>query len=128
MAPPGLFSHSSCISFCPGQDARSRRLRRLAKRLVTLDAQQFAPGRPDGVRLYALHFCRTCGQEHHPVRLVDDERGSHFLARDIDEMADESDAEPHAEATTERPGFLMLEPSDEEFTFQGREEDFQKNG
>ena len=30
----------------------------------------------------------------------------------------------HAEATTERPGFLMLEPSDEEFTFQGREEDF----
>ena len=94
------------------------------QRLVTLDAQQFAPGRPDGVRLYALHFCRTCGQEHHPVRLVDDEKGSHFLARDIDEMADESDAEPHAEATTERPGFLMLEPSDEEFTFQGREEDF----
>ena len=94
------------------------------QRLVTLDAQQFAPGRPEGVRLYALHFCRTCGQEHHPVRLVDDERGSHFLARDIDEMADESDAEPHAEATTERSGFLMLEPSDEEFTFQGREEDF----
>ena len=94
------------------------------QRLVTLDSQQFAPGRPDGVRLYALHFCRTCGQEHHPVRLVDDERGSHFLARDIDEMADENDAEPHAEATTERPGFLMLEPSDEEFTFRGREEDF----
>jgi hypothetical protein len=44
-------------------------------RLVILDAQQFAPGRPDGVRLYALHFCRTCGQEHHPVRLVDDEKG-----------------------------------------------------
>ena len=69
------------------------------QRLVTLDAQQFAPGRPDGVRLYALHFCRTCGQEHHPVRLVDDETGTHFLARDI-------------------------EPSDEEFTFRGREEDF----
>jgi hypothetical protein len=93
-------------------------------RLVTLDAQQFAPGRPDGVRLYALHFCRTCGQEHHPVRLVDDEKGSHFLARDIDEMADEGDTEPHTGPTTERPGFLMLEPSDDEFTFQGREEDF----
>ena len=85
-------------------------------RLVTLDAQQFAPGRPDGVRLYALHFCRTCGQEHHPVRLVEDEKGSHFLARDIDEMVDESDTEPHAGAATERPGFLMLEPSDDEFT------------
>ena len=94
------------------------------QRLVTLDAQQFAPGRPDGVRLYALHFCRTCGQEHHPVRLVDDEKGRHFLARDIDEMADESDAETHGEPITERSGFLMLEPSDEEFTFQGRDEDF----
>ena len=75
------------------------------------------------MRLYALHFCRTCGQEHHPVRLVDDNNGTRFLARDIDEIADETDAEQPG-TTPERPGFLMLEPDDEEFTFQGREEDF----
>jgi len=93
-------------------------------RLVTLDPQQFAPGRPEGVRLYPLHFCRTCGQEHHPVRLIEDGEGARVLARDIDDIADETDADSHPEGARERPGFLMLEPSDEEFTFQGREEDF----
>ena len=41
----------------------------------------------------------------------------------IDEIADETDAEQPS-TTPERPGFLMLEPGDEEFVFQGREEDF----
>ena len=27
---------------------------------------------PPEKRLYATHFCRRCGQEHHPVTLVDD--------------------------------------------------------
>lgn len=94
------------------------------QRLVTLDSQQFAPGRPEGVRLYALHFCRTCGQEFHPVWLADESDGKRFLARDIDEIADETDADADQDTPAERPGFLMLEPADAEFTFQGREEDF----
>src|SRR5690606_24626316 len=39
------------------------------KRRVTVEGQQYLPGDPD-VRLYPVHFCRDCGQEYHPVRLV----------------------------------------------------------
>ena len=40
-------------------------------RTVTFDGQIFDPTHPDK-RLYATHFCRRCGQEHHPVSLVED--------------------------------------------------------
>ena len=36
-------------------------------------------------RLYPVHFCRECGHEYHPVRLVQHEGESVFLARDIDD-------------------------------------------
>lgn len=37
-------------------------------RIITLDAQRFAPGKQDqGIQLYPTHFCRDCGQEYHPV-------------------------------------------------------------
>jgi Lhr-like helicase len=91
-------------------------------RLVTLDAQQFAPGKPEGTRLYPVHFCRTCGQEYHPVRLVDAEGVPTFLSRDIDESAlKDDDLSDDGEA--DLLGFLMPEPVDDEFTFQGRDED-----
>ena len=38
-------------------------------RKVTVDGQQFLPGHADK-RLYAVHFCRECGHEYHPVRFV----------------------------------------------------------
>src|SRR5262249_12329668 len=50
-------------------------------RKVTVDAQQFLPGQPDK-RLYATHFCRECGHEYHPVRLVQQDGAPMFLARD----------------------------------------------
>jgi hypothetical protein len=36
-------------------------------------------------RLYALHFCRRCGQEFHPVKHLTDAGSEHFIARDIDD-------------------------------------------
>src|SRR5690606_6480481 len=39
------------------------------KRTVTVEGQQFLPKSPEK-RLYPIHFCRNCGHEYHPVRLV----------------------------------------------------------
>ena len=44
-------------------------------RRVTLDGQRFDPNDP-GSRLYPTFFCRTCGQEFHPVVLTDED-GAH---------------------------------------------------
>ena len=54
-------------------------------------------------------FCRNCGQEHHPVVLVDDDEGTHrVLPRDIDETPlDDPDF-------AEKPGYLMPEPENDE--------------
>ena len=46
-------------------------LRGTDQRRVTLDGQRFDPEDPDA-RLYATFFCRSCGQEHHPVTLLKD--------------------------------------------------------
>ena len=59
-------------------------LRDLARRRVTLDGQRFDTLNPDA-RLYAAFFCRNCGQEHHPVVLVQDGGVTRILPRPIDE-------------------------------------------
>ena len=94
-------------------------------RRVTVDGQKFLPGHPDK-RLYAVHFCRECGHEYHPVRLVQQDGTMVFLARDID------DAPPTREDDAERDGheneifgFLTPHPSnDSGFTFADRDEDY----
>ncbi len=93
-------------------------LRGAPRRRVTLDGQRFDPDDPEA-RLYATFFCRNCGQEHHPVVLVDEGGITRVLPRDIDETPlDDPDA-------TERPGYLMPEPEhDEQFSFTGAPEDF----
>ena len=45
-------------------------------RRVTLDGQRFDPSDPVS-RLYPTFFCRTCGQEFHPVVLTDED-GAHL--------------------------------------------------
>jgi superfamily II DNA/RNA helicase len=55
------------------------------ERHVTLDAQRYLPGAP-GTLLYALHFCRDCGQECHPVLRSDGDSGPEFLPRDLDDL------------------------------------------
>ena len=96
-------------------------------RKVTVDGQQFLPGHADK-RLYAVHFCRECGHEYHPVRLVHQEGGSAFLARDIDDAPPPRQDEA-GEAREGHPeeefGFLTQDPPDDpDFAFADREEDY----
>src|SRR5690606_30003483 len=79
-------------------------------------------------RLYAAYFCRGCGQEYHPVRLIREDGGQKLLPRDIDDMPktpagdgpDSSDDDQQAE----RLGFILpLNPTDP-LEFQGLPEDY----
>jgi hypothetical protein len=90
-------------------------------RTVTFEGQIFDPAHPEK-RLYATHFCRRCGQEHHPVTLVDDIGSSRFEKREIDDVPVSEDEDP--DGVADRWGFLMPEPVDGEFAFQGRDEDY----
>ncbi|HET6378716.1 MAG TPA: DEAD/DEAH box helicase [Methylocella sp.] len=93
-------------------------LRSPPQRRVTLDGQRFDPDDPDA-RLYATFFCRNCGQEHHPVVLVEEGGIRRVLPRDIDETPLD-DA-----ASSDKPGYLMPEPeSDKELSFTGAIEDY----
>ena len=103
-------------------------IERPGARNVTVDGQQFLPGQPDK-RLYSVHFCRECGHEYHPVRLVQQEGRSIFLARDIDDAPppESDDAEQNVPET--RPegafGFLTPHPPDDPaFTFADRDDDY----
>jgi hypothetical protein len=92
-------------------------LRAPGKRQVTLDGQRFDPEDP-GARLYGTYFCRACGQEYHPITLLDD--GTlRVLPRSMDETPiEDSDSE-------EQAGYLMPEPAgDPDFEFTGRAEDY----
>jgi len=93
-------------------------LRGPRQRRVTLDGQRFDP--TDGeARLYPTFFCRSCGQEHHPVVLVDDDGVRRAIPRSIDETPLE-DADLDEEA-----GYLMPEPDhDSEYGFTGVPEDY----
>ncbi len=87
-------------------------------RRVTLDGQRFDPEDPDA-RLYPTFFCRQCGQEHHPVVLVQDGGVTRILPRPIDETPLE-DTEDGEEA-----GYLMPEPQgDPDYAFTGAFEDY----
>ena len=97
-------------------------------RSVTVDGQQFLPGQPEK-RLYAVHFCRECGHEYHPVRLVQQAEGPIFLARDIDDAPpatqDQSDGDPVGTRPEGLFGFLTAHPLDDPaFTFDDREQDY----
>ena len=97
-------------------------------RKVTVDGQQFLPDHPDK-RLYPVHFCRECGHEYHPVRLVQQEGESVFLARDIDDAPPTGQDGTDGDANEARPegtfGFLTPHPPDDPaFTFADREGDY----
>ena len=97
-------------------------------RTVTVDGQQFLPDHPDK-RLYPVHFCRECGHEYHPVRLVQQDGESVFLARDIDDAPPAGQEDAGGDANEARPegtfGFLTPHPpEDSAFTFADREDDY----
>jgi len=86
-------------------------------RTATLDGQQFDPSDP-AARLFPTFFCRECGQEHHPVVLVEGPAGARIQPRSIDET-------PRQNPDEETAGYLMPVPSDDpDYFFQGRPEDF----
>ena len=128
-------------------------IERPGDRSVTADGQQFlpdararfgeeamgevdaraAPGHPSPSaekRLYAVHFCRECGHEYHPVRRVEQEDGTVFLARDIDDAPPTRQEEADRERAGARPddeafGFLTPHrPDDPAFAFADRVEDY----
>jgi superfamily II DNA/RNA helicase len=103
---------------------------RFGERVVTVEGQQFLPGAPEK-RLYAIHFCRECGHEYHPVRLVSDGDGQTFLARDIDDAAptkpDDDDVPSKEESESndnEVLGFLTAHAPDDEFDFNDQDEQY----
>lgn len=96
------------------------------QRIVTVDGQQFLPGHPEK-RLYPIHFCRECGQEYHPVRLVDED-GSHLvLSRSIDDAPPSAEDEKSLDENSDgrdQFGFVTLHPPGGDFTFDDRDEDY----
>lgn len=103
------------------------------RRSVTVEGQQFLPSHPDK-RLYSIHFCRNCGQEYHPVRLVSEDGEKRLLARDIDDAPltrpDDEAPAPAAAGESEDAevfGFVTPHATDEDFTFGDREEDYPDN-
>jgi hypothetical protein len=100
------------------------------QRTVTVDGQQFLPEAPDK-RLFPVHFCRDCGQEYHPVRLISSGGERHLRTRSIDDTVPAKRADGSADgeaeqddAELERFGFVTLHPDDAELTFDDRIEDY----
>lgn len=93
-------------------------LRGPSQRRVTLDGQRFDPQDPEA-RLYATFFCRNCGQEYHPVVLVEDGGVTRVLPRPIDETPlDDTEG-------GEQAGYVMPEPEgDADYAFTGALEDY----
>lgn len=91
------------------------------ERTVTFDGQIYNPEHPEK-RLYAAHFCRKCGQEHHPVTMREADGQQYFEKREIDDLPLDSDTD--SDEATGRWGFLMPEPVDGSFEFNGRDEDY----
>jgi Lhr-like helicase len=102
-------------------------------RTVIVDGQQFLPEHPDK-RLYPVHFCRECGHEYHPVRLVHEEGQRYFLGRDIDDAppTKDDDVPDQSAESVESDGevFGFLTPhslDDPEFPFEDRNEQYPEN-
>ena len=101
----------------------------LGARTVTVDGQQFLPGQAEK-RLYAVHFCRECGHEYHPVRLARPDGAFVFLARDIDDAPPTKQEEAEEDGDEVGPDsevFGFLTPhrvDDSRFTFDDRDEDY----
>jgi Lhr-like helicase len=88
------------------------------ERRVTLEGQRFDPESPEA-RLYPVFFCRSCGQEFHPVTLVTEAGSESAFPRPIDETPLDE------EAPGQRAGYLVpVREGDTDFGFTGSPEDY----
>ena len=94
-------------------------LRKEGERDVTFSGQIFNPINQEE-RLYPTHFCRSCGQEFHPVTLRNYSGSEVFEKREIDDIPVDGDEDDDGADW----GFLMPQPDDVEFTFSGKDEDY----
>jgi superfamily II DNA/RNA helicase len=133
-ASPRSFFAFKLHQFISGAGHAFATLEPPGQRVVTVEGQKFLPGDPEK-RLYPVHFCRECGQEVHPVRLVESDanggQGPFFLDRDIDDAPpvrpdDEPSPrnEPEDDPDRKRLGFLIPYPTDAGFTFEDRDEEY----
>ncbi len=96
------------------------------RRSVTVEGQQFLP-ESDEKRLYAVHFCRLCGQEYHPVRIVTEAGRREVWARDIDDAVpsdDDEDEDGEETPDGEEIGFLTVRTDDLDALFDDAEEQY----
>ena len=103
-------------------------LERPGQRKVTVEEQQFLPESPRK-RLYPAAFCRDCGTEYHPVRLVTKDGERDLLPRDIDDAPlkpadDASDETEEATDEGEAFGFVTPHATDPEFEFDDEVDDY----
>ncbi|WP_316206513.1 MULTISPECIES: DEAD/DEAH box helicase [unclassified Bradyrhizobium] len=119
---PDAFFAFKLHQFLAGADRAYTTLDAPGSRRVVMDGQKFDP--EDKTKLlYSLRFCRQCGQEFHPVKLVAEQGREYFVARDIDDVPPEGDSPKDDDEARETYGLLMPEPSGD-FAFQGRDEDY----
>ena len=97
-------------------------------RPVELEGQQFLPD-DSQKRLYSTYFCRDCGQEYHPVRMIRNDTGMTALSRDIDDIPgtldDDNDNDTDdGERDGEQFGFLLPIDPRHPPEFSGKLEDY----
>ena len=104
--------------FIGGAGVAHATLRPPPARKAHLEGQLFHPEDPTA-RLYPLYFCRSCGQEHHPVTLQPADGGTFALAREIDDFPPVD-----GELDQVRFGYLMPLASDGSRSFTGEIDEY----
>lgn len=126
-ANPRSFFAFKLHQFLSGAGHAYATLEPAGQRTITVDGQQYLPGQPEK-RLYPIHFCRECGHEYHPVRLVDDGGKHMLLARSIDDAPSSDEDSDAADDGREQLGFVTLNPvGDPDFDFEDKDEDYPEN-
>lgn len=93
------------------------------RRKVTVEGQRFHPDDATKI-LVATHFCRACGQEYHPVRIVTEDGRRVVLARDIDDALPPAEDESETETEDEEIGFLTMATADLDAEFSDADDQY----
>ncbi len=103
--------------FVSGAGHAHATLREPARRRVTVEGQLYHPEDREA-RLYPLFFCRACGQEFHSVTVRNEAGRRQVVARPMDEAPIDDPA------ADDLAGYLMPEPAESGFEFNGDAESY----